>query len=67
MQQNADLKGRVTDVRRCRDQWLSILVTKYDEIDLLEVFEIFCEFNQAGGSRDSQNGTNEFLRAPWNF
>ena len=44
MQQNADF-SRATEVKSCRDQWLSILVTKYDEVDLSEVFEILSEFS----------------------
>jgi len=44
MQQNADL-SQAADVKSCRDQWLSILLTKYDEIDLPEVFEILNEFS----------------------
>ena len=52
MQQNADL-SRAADVKSCRDQWLSILLTKYDEIDLPEVFEILNEFSKATGMRAS--------------
>lgn len=44
LQQNAE-SNQVLEVRTCRDQWLSILATKYNEIDFGEVFEILKEFS----------------------
>lgn len=66
MQQIAEMRN-AAETRNCRDQWLTILVTKYDEIDLAEVYDILCEFSQASGSRASQHGNDEFLRTPWDF
>jgi hypothetical protein len=54
------------EYRSTRDKWLSILATKYEEIDFADVYEVLKEFMAASVPRTSQHGNNEVHR-PWNF
>jgi len=65
MQDNcAKDKQSILKTKKCRDYWLSILITKFEELDLEGVYEILVEFSGA----QNQNGNNESLSHQfWNF
>jgi hypothetical protein len=50
IQENAEA-AKVREIKQARDKWLSILITKFEDIDPKEVFETLWEFSrQATGN-----------------
>lgn len=70
MQANAEA-SRASEIRSIRDQWLSIIATKYSDIDFADVFEVLKELTNPGPQRGSQNSRqsqhNETPRVCWDF
>lgn len=70
MQANAEA-SRASEIRSIRDQWLSIIATKYSDIDFADVFEVLKELTNPGPQRGSQNSRqsqhNETPRVCWDL